>query len=77
MGFRMYQPREHPRSKVWCFRRPIPARLARFGIAAREVKESLHRKDLDEVLIRCAERISITNGLGANSRPVSAALPTN
>jgi hypothetical protein len=52
----MYQPWEHPRSRVWWFRRRIPARLARFGIAAREIKESLHTKDWDEALIRCAER---------------------
>jgi integrase len=56
MGFRMYQPWEHPRSKVWWFRRRIPARLARFGIVAREIKESLRTKDWDEALIRSAER---------------------
>ena len=54
MGFRMVRPWEHPRSKVWWFRRRIPARLARFGIVAREIKESLHTKDWDEALIRCA-----------------------
>jgi hypothetical protein len=52
MGFRMYQPWRHPRSKVWCFRRRIPARLARFGIVPREIKESLHTKDWKEALIR-------------------------
>ena len=44
LGFRMYQPWEHPRSRVWWFRRRIPARLTRFGIVAREIKESLHTK---------------------------------
>jgi hypothetical protein len=56
MGFRMYRPWEHPRSRVWWFRWRIPARLARFGIVAREIKESLHTKDRDEALIHCAER---------------------
>ncbi len=56
MGFRMYQPWEHPRSKVWWFRRRIPVRLVRFGIVAREIKESLHTTDWDEAVLRCSER---------------------
>jgi integrase len=55
LGFRMYQPWEHPRSKVWWFRRRIPARFARFGIRG-EIKESLGTKDWDEAVLRCAER---------------------
>jgi hypothetical protein len=33
-----------------------PGEAGRFGVVAREIKESLHTKDWDEALIRCAER---------------------
>lgn len=51
----MYEPWEHPRSKVWWFRRRVPARLARFGLKG-EIKESLGTKDWDEAVLLCAER---------------------
>jgi integrase len=51
----MYEPWEHPRSKVWWSRRRVPARLARFGLKG-EIKESLGTKDWDEAVLLCAER---------------------
>jgi hypothetical protein len=55
LGFRMIEPWEHPRSKVWWFRRRVPARLARFGLKG-EIKKSLGTKDWDEAVLLCAER---------------------
>jgi Domain of unknown function (DUF6538) len=51
----MCEPWEHPRSKVWWFRRRVPARLTRFGLKG-EIKESLGTKDWDEAVLLCAER---------------------
>jgi hypothetical protein len=54
MGFRMLTPWENPRSKVYWFRRRIPAKLAKYGMTG-EVKKSLHTTDWDEAVLRCQE----------------------
>jgi hypothetical protein len=50
----MIEPWENPRSRFFWFRRRVPAKYRKFGMAG-EIKFSLETTDRDEARLRCQE----------------------